>query len=181
MCFQKSQKSVRTCDANATRIYHREGSKNKGEKTSLHHRFKEKKNHSHCTSCLRLWHCDLSYSSSEQQEVFFLHPPILLVCLSGILTTLLHIFEPNRICSNQNGHNQQEKTVIIPVMYVCMELINYIHGHYHNVGVRCFTTLPSWTSGQLVTELLTPTPSLTKGTSMYSCAYHNVCVKPRKR
>lgn len=91
---------------------------------------KNKQNHSHCTSCL----CDTvtffrTATPKKKKKSLLLHPPILLVTLSDIPATLLHIFQPNRIWSNPHGHNQQEKTFIIPVMYACTEPINYIQQH----------------------------------------------------
>lgn len=53
-----------------------------------------------------------------------LNPAITLVSLTGISTSSIYSFDYNRICGRSDWHNQEEKTVIIPIMCVCVILIN---------------------------------------------------------
>lgn len=54
-----------------------------------------------------------------------LNPAVTLVSLTGISTSSIYSFDYNRMCGSSYWHNQEEKTVIIPIMCVCERLINY--------------------------------------------------------
>lgn len=161
----KTHKVFHTWGVSVRGRHRKGGNENKGEKTRLHHTLQAEKPDSCCTSCRSN---TVTFLSALQNIEYC----SLSCSITGVpdwhVNNLLCISQPNRMW--RRWDNRQEKGC-----HYCHRMRVLEADKLHRVLPWCFTTFQSRTSGQLVTELLTPALGSTKGLGAHPCVSQCVC------